>query len=130
MQHRYVNLTDKLVHILLTKVLVLFTVGPQWYILLPMHALTYLDQIHIRETKLFISLMDRLVKDLDGNRVYGLFHHMKKGEHDDFESHLSDLRVWASQCQTANVSAGKYFAVSPSGCGQTQFTHIRLGPLQ
>ena len=43
---------------------------------------------------------------------------------------MSDLRVWASQCQTANVSAGKYFTVSLSGCGQTQFTHIRLGPLQ
>ena len=65
-----------------------------------------------------------LVKDLDGNRVYGLFHHMKKGECDDFKSHLSDWWVWASQCQTANVSAGKYFAVSPSGCGQTQFTAL------
>ena len=32
-----------------------------------------------------------LVKDLDGNRVHGLFHHKKKGECDDFESHLSDL---------------------------------------
>ena len=29
-------------------------------VLLPMHALPYLDRIHIRETKLFISLMDRL----------------------------------------------------------------------
>ena len=32
----------------------------------------------------------RLVKDLDGNRIHGLFLHMKKGEHDDFEGQLSN----------------------------------------
>ena len=71
-----------------------------------------------------------LVRDLDNNRVYGLFHHMRKGEHDDFESHLSDMRWWATECQNGNISAGKYFAILPSGCGQTQMIHIRLGPLQ
>ena len=63
-----------------------------------------------------------LVKNLDGNRIYGLFHHMRKGEHDKFESHLSNLRLWATQCQNAHISAGQYFAASPSGCGAMQFT--------
>ena len=71
-----------------------------------------------------------LVNDLDGNHIYGLFHHMLKGEHDDFMSHLSNIGLWATQCQNANISAGKYFAVAPSSRGETQFTHIRLGPLQ
>ena len=71
-----------------------------------------------------------LVKDLDGNRIYGLFDHMKKGEHDNFEAQLSDLSLLATQCQNAQISAGKYFAVSSSGRGQTQFTHKKLGPLQ
>ena len=58
-----------------------------------------------------------LVKDLDGNQIYGLFDHMKKGEQDNFEAHLSDLSLWATQCQNANISAGKYFAVSPIFAG-------------
>ena len=58
-----------------------------------------------------------LVKDWDRNRKYGLFHHMKKGEHDDFESQLSDFRVWAAECEQANLSGGKYFSVAPSGRG-------------
>ena len=70
-----------------------------------------------------------LVKDLNGNQIYGLFDHMKKGEHHNFEAHLSGLRLWATQCQNANISAGKYFAVSPSGRGQIQFTHKMLGSL-
>ena len=42
---------------------------------------------------------------------------MKKGEQDNFEAHLSDLSLWATQCQNANISAGKYFAVSPIFAG-------------
>ena len=41
----------------------------------------------------FASMFSRslsLVKGLDGNRIYGLFDHMKKGEHHNFEAHLSD----------------------------------------
>ena len=71
-----------------------------------------------------------LVNDLDNNRVYGLFHHMGRGEHDDFESYLSNMRQWAAECQNGNLSAGKYFAIAPSGRGETKLTHKRLGPLQ
>ena len=71
-----------------------------------------------------------LVKDLDGNRIHGLFHHMKKGEHDDFEGQLTNLRALGVQCQGGNVYAGKYFSVVTSGRGEMQFTHKRLGPFQ
>ena len=45
-----------------------------------------------------------LVHDLDGNRLHGLFHHMLTGEHETFEGQLSNLGVWASECQNANIS--------------------------
>ena len=73
---------------------------------------------------------DCLVKDLNGHRTYGLFDHMRKGEHDDFEAHMTNFGPWATQCQNANISAGKYFAVAPSGRGETKFTHKKLGPFQ
>ena len=71
-----------------------------------------------------------LVKDLNGHRIYGLFDHMKKGEHDDFEAQMSNFALWTTQCHNAHISAGKYLAVAPSGRGETKFTHIKLGPFQ
>ena len=65
---------------------------------------------------------DCLVKNLHGQRVNGLFHHMRKGEHEDFEGH----HTWASQCQAGNISAGQYFSVAPSGHGEMQFMHGKI----
>ena len=78
---------------------------------------------------LFVLMFCRsvcLVKDLDGNRIYGLLHNMEKGGHDDFKFHLSNFRVWGAECEHANLSGRKYFSVSPSGRCETQLTHIRL----
>ena len=61
-----------------------------------------------------------LVTDRDGQRVYRLFHQMREHEHDNFEGKLADLGVWAAQCTTGNLSAGKYFAIAPSSRGTTE----------
>ena len=71
-----------------------------------------------------------LVYDQDNNRLHGLYHHMLKGEHENFEGALSNLVLWALQCQNAGIFAGKYVSVAPTGRGETQFTHKKLGPFQ
>ena len=38
----------------------------------------------------FASMFSRSLSLVDGNRIYGLFEHMKKGEHHNFAAHLSD----------------------------------------
>ena len=75
-------------------------------------------------------LQMRLVKDLDGHHIYGLFDHMKKGEHNDFEAQISNFGLWITQCWNAHISAGKYIAVALSGGGGTKYTFIKLGPFQ
>ena len=47
-----------------------------------------------------------LMTDLGGNRVYGLFHQMREGEHDAFEAHLSRFAMWAAQCDAGNITTG------------------------
>ena len=71
-----------------------------------------------------------LLTDLGGNRMYGLFHQMREGEHDAFEAHLSRFVTWAAQCDAGNLSAGKYSAIAPSGRGTLLITHKKLGPFQ
>ena len=70
----------------------------------------------------------RCLVKVDGQRVHGLFDHMMKGEHEEFERYLSYMGEWAHQCQTGNISGGRYFSVVPSGCGEMQYTHKKLGP--
>ena len=68
-----------------------------------------------------------LVKDLYGNRIYGLFDHMKKGGHDNFEAHLSGLRLWATQCQNALV-LGSILRYHPAAVDKYS-SHIRCWAL-
>ena len=72
----------------------------------------------------------RCLVKVDGQRVHGLFEHMMKGEHEEFEKYLSYMGEWAHQCQTGNISAGWYFSVVASERGEMQFTHKKLGPFQ
>ena len=71
----------------------------------------------------------RCLVKVDGHRVHGLFDHMMKGEHENFERYLSYMGEWA-QCQTGNISGGWYFSVVASGCGEMQYTHKKLGAFQ
>ena len=46
-----------------------------------------------------------LVTDCGGNRIYGLYHQMKEGEHDNFEGKLSEFVTWAAHLLIINRSA-------------------------
>ena len=72
----------------------------------------------------------RCLVKVDGQRVHGLFDHMMKGEHEEFEKYLSYMGEWAHQCRTANISAGWYLSAMANGHGEMQFTDKKLGPFQ
>ena len=37
-----------------------------------------------------------------------MFHQMREGEHDAFQTHLSQIATWVVQCDAGNLSTGKF----------------------
>ena len=83
-----------------------------------------------RRLRLPSPTTSRCLVKVDGQKVHGLFDHMMKGEHEEFKRYLSYMGEWVHQCQTGNISAGRYFSVVLSGCGEMQFTHKSWGQFQ
>ena len=70
-----------------------------------------------------------LVYDGDGNREWGMYHHILPDEFVNITSVLSTgLSTWGLDCQSNGLSCGKVYYLTGNGRGKITLGHNHLGP--
>ena len=70
-----------------------------------------------------------LVYDGNGNREWGMYHHILPDEFVNITSVLSTgLSSWGLDCKSAGLSCGKVYYLTGNGRGKITLGHNHLGP--
>lgn len=63
-----------------------------------------------------------------GDKLDGLYQCLMPYQHSRVISDITVLNKWASSCNEANISAGKFISVEGTGKGSCTFVQLVIGP--